>query len=329
MSMPTLRRDAATDHPVEAFAERTASATLVIPARDEAERVAHTVMAAVVMQKLDVVDRVLVVDSGSSDDTMLEAQLAGAEVVSATELRADVGPLLGKGDTLWRALGIVDTDVVVFLDADLEGDVGKFLRGLLAPLVLPPGAAGNGNGNGRGSGNGTGGGVEAQFVKGSFHRISPDGADPGDQFDGGRVTELMARPLLNLWRPDLAAFYQPLGGQVAGRTALLRSLPILTGYAVEVAMLADVVDRVGLDAVVEVDLGTLRNRSRPTMALAPMAQEVLYGFASRVLPPDARPEWSSYVRPRRDGRLPDEMPSTVVERPPHDPPPDPPSQGQG
>lgn len=297
--MASLRRGTAADFSVEQFGARTASVTLVVPARNEAERIAQTVAAAVVMRKLDVIDRVLVVDSGSTDDTALEAELAGADVVVAAELRPDLGPVLGKGDSMWRALGHVDTDVVAFLDADLEGDVGKFVRGLVGPLVL---------------GNGAG---DVHFVKGSFHRITPDGADPGDPFDGGRVTELMARPLLNLWRPDLAAFYQPLSGQVAGRTALLQSLSFLTGYAVEIAMLVDVVDRVGLDAVVEVDLGTLRNRPRPTVDLAPMAQEVLHGFSSRVLPPDARPEWSPYRRSRRDGRPPDEDSATVVERPPH------------
>jgi glucosyl-3-phosphoglycerate synthase len=267
----------------------------VIPALNEAERVAHTVAAAVVMQKLDVVDRILVADGGSTDDTPLEAELAGAEVVAAAELCPEAGPLLGKGDTLWRALSLVDTDVVVFLDADLEGDIGKFLRGLLGPLLL--------------------GGDGTQFVKGSFHRLNPDDAPSSDPFDGGRVTELMARPLLNLWRPDLSGFYQPLGGQVAGRTQLLRSLPFLTGYAVEISMLVEVVDAVGLDAVVEVDLGTLRNRPRETQALAPMAQEVLYGFASRVLP--VTPDWQPYQRPRRGGGA-ETVETTVVERPPHD-----------
>lgn len=292
-----LRRGAAADYSVEHFAARTASATLVIPALDEAAQVAQTVMAADVMRKLDVLDRIVVADSGSTDDTVLEAELAGAEVVAAAELCPEAGPLLGKGDTLWRALSVVDTDVVAFLDADLEGDVGKFVRGLLGPLVVP-------------------GAEDVRFVKGSFHRLSPDDAPASDPFDGGRVTELMARPLLNLWRPDLAGFYQPLSGQVAGRVDLLRSIPFLTGYAVELGMLVDVVDRVGLDAVVEVDLGTLRNRSRETKALAPMAQEVLYGFATRVLPRDAHPDWAVYSRPHRGGGI-DLTETSVVERPPH------------
>ena len=151
--MPTPRRAAAADYSVEPFADRTVTATLVVPVRDEATSVAHTVMAAGVMQKLDVIDRVLVVDGGSSDDTMLEAELAGADVVAAADLWPELGPVLGKGDALWRALAMVDTDVVAFLDADLEGDIGRFVRGLVGPLVL--------------------GGAETQFVKGSFLANAP------------------------------------------------------------------------------------------------------------------------------------------------------------
>jgi glucosyl-3-phosphoglycerate synthase len=286
------RRLAADAFPVEAFAGRTRSVTLVVPAYDEAEGIVRTAGAGVRLRDQGVLDQVVVVDGGSLDDTAALAAKAGADVVEAATVRPDVGPVLGKGDSLWRSLAVVETDVVVFLDADLQGDIEAFVRGLAGPLVTGP--------------------EDIAFVKGAFHRLAPDGADPTDPFDGGRVTELMARPLLNLWRPDLATFYQPLGGQVAGRVELLRSIPFLTGYAVEIGLLVDVVDRVGLDRVVEVELGTLRNRPRATRDLAPMAQEVLYGFARRVLPPAALPAWRPYVRPGFDP-----APTTVVERPLH------------
>jgi glucosyl-3-phosphoglycerate synthase len=293
------RRLAADAFPVEAFAGRSRSVTLVVPAYDEAEGIARTAGAGVRLRDQGVLDQVVVVDGGSLDDTAARAAEAGATVVEAAAVRPDVGPVLGKGDSLWRSLDVVETDVVVFLDADLQGDIEAFVRGLAGPLV-----AGweTDHDDDRGT----------AFVKGAFHRLAPDGADPADPYDGGRVTELMARPLLNLWRPDLATFYQPLGGQVAGRVELLRSIPFLTGYAVEIALLVDVVDRVGLDRVAEVDLGTLRNRPRATRDLAPMAQEVLYGFARRVLPPGDLPAWRPYVRPGFDP-----APTTVVERPPH------------
>lgn len=288
--MGRSRRLSAAAYPTEAFAGRTRSATLLVPALDEAGSIAATVEAAVALARRGVLDEVVVVDSGSVDDTAALAAKAGARVVTAAEIRPDLGPVLGKGDSLWRGLHAVEAEVVAFLDADLQGDLGAFVRGLLGPLLVDD---------------------EVGFVKGAFHRLAPDGADLADPYDAGRVTELMARPLLNLWRPDLAAFYQPLGGQVAGTTELLRSLSFLTGYAVEIAMLADVVDRLGRDGVAEVELGTVRNRPRPTSALAPMAQEVLYGFARRVLPPSAVPDWRPYVRPALDP-----APTQVVERPP-------------
>jgi glucosyl-3-phosphoglycerate synthase len=294
----TPRCPTAADYPVEAFAGRSRTVTLVVPAWNEAAAIGATAAAGVRLRDAGVLDEVVVADGGSTDDTAALAGKAGATVVDAAGIRPDLGPLRGKGDSLWRALHVVDTEVVVFLDADLQGDLEAFVRGLAGPLV-----AGDPAGGDRG----------VAFVKGAFHRVMPDGADPADPYDGGRVTELVARPLLNLWRPDLAAFYQPLGGQVAGTTALLRSIPFLTGYAVEIGMLVAVVDAVGLDRVVEVELGTVRNRPRPTADLAPMAQEVLYGFARRVLPAGAQPAWRPYVHPALD-----HAPTTVVERPPQD-----------
>jgi glucosyl-3-phosphoglycerate synthase len=299
MSIP--RRLTAADFPLEAFARRTRSVSLVIPAWNEAAGIVRTAAAGVRLRDQGVIDEVVVVDGGSTDDTPALAGKAGATVVEAAGVRSELGPVLGKGDSLWRALHVVDTEAVVFLDADLEGDLDAFVRGLAGPLVTADVTTAGGHAHRH----------DTAFVKGAFHRVAPDGADPTDPYDGGRVTELMARPLLNLWRPDLAAFYQPLGGQVAGTTELLRSIPFLTGYAVEIAMLVDVVDAVGVERVAEVDLGTVRNRPRPTADLAPMAQEVLYGFAQRVLPAGTRPAWRPYVRPGLD-----HAPTTVVERPP-------------
>ncbi len=292
------------------------SVTLVVPALDEAETIARTVEAAVHLRGEGVIDEVVVADSGSRDATAARAEAAGARVIAAAEVYPASGPLLGKGDTMWRALSLVETEVVAFMDADLDGDLDGIITGLVGPLVAATPAMPDHHGPAD-SGSGIDGldATPVAFVKGAFHRIAPDGAAPDDPFDGGRVTEMMARPLLNLWRPDLAGFRQPLSGQVAGRRELLRSIPFLTGYAVEIGMLLDVVDRVGLDAMVEVDLGTLRNRPRTSAALAPMAQEVLYGFSRRAMPSAGRPRWRPYWRP---GEV-DYPESTVVERPPIDP----------
>lgn len=291
---PAPRRVDGRSYQPAALAASRVTAGLVIPARDEAAGIRRTVQVAMALQARGVLDQVLVVDGGSEDGTADVAAAEGAKVVAASDVLAEHGPVLGKGDSLWRGLSLVETDVVAFLDADLQGEVATLICGLIGPVMLDE---------------------DTDFVKGSFHRIAPDGAPVDDPFDGGRVTELMARPLLNLWRPDLAAFYQPLSGQIAGQTNTLRSLPMLTGYAVEITMLADVVDRVGIERVVESELGSVRNRPKPTSALAPMAQEVLYGLMTRVLPPGARPAWQPYARPGIDELT---TPAAVAERPPLD-----------
>lgn len=279
---------------IDQLRRRTRQITVCVPARDEVASIGRTVAALVGLRDEGALDRVLVVGGDSTDGTDELAREAGADVLDAADVHPEAGPVLGKGDAMWRALAVVDTDVVVFLDADLAADHAALVAGLAGPLLEQRGV---------------------RFVKGAFHREHPDFVEEEHPFDGGRVTELMARPLVNLLRPDLAGFYQPLGGQVAADTALLRELPLFTGYAVEIGMLVDVIDRVGLAAVAEVNLGALRNRPRPTAELAPMAQEVLYGFLLRVAPEVLTSGWQPYRRPRYEGGY-DEAAARVVERPP-------------
>lgn len=286
---------------------RTRAVTVCVPARNEAASIGRTVATLAGLRDRGAIDRVLVLAGGSDDDTEGLAARAGAEVCDVATVAADLGPVLGKGDAMWRGLAQVDTPVVVFVDADLDTDLAAMVCGLAGPLVASAASVSAGHHPER----------RVRFVKGAFHRELPDFVAAGDPFDGGRVTELMARPLMNLLRPDLAGFYQPLGGQVAGETALLRAIPFLTGYAIEIAMLIDIIDRVGPAAVVQVDLGELRNRPRPTAELAPMAQEVLFGFLLRTAPETVANGWRPYVRPRFGGGF-DEIATRVVQRPPLD-----------
>jgi glucosyl-3-phosphoglycerate synthase len=277
---------------------RTSSATVCVPARDEAPTIGRTVRGLVALRDRGAIDEVVVLAGDSTDGTEALAAEAGATVHDVGTHHPGLGPVLGKGDAMWRGLEAVTTDVVAFVDADLTVDLGAMISGLLGPIVTHT--------------------REARFVKGAFRRHHPDFISDEDPYDGGRVTETVARPLINLLRPDLAGFYQPLGGQVGAEVSLLRSIPFLTGYAVEIGMLLDVVDRVGLDAVAPVDLGDLETRPRTTTELAPMSQEVLYGFLLRAAPGAVAAGWRPYVRPHLEGGF-DVAPATVVERPPLDP----------
>ena len=282
-------------------ARRERSVTVCAPARNEVATIGRTVAGLVALRERGVVDHVLVLAGDSRDGTEAAARSAGATVIDVETCRVSSEPVLGKGDAMWRGLSEVTTDVVAFVDADLAVDLEALVCGLVGPLVTPTPS----------------GGVVPRFVKGAFRRHHPDFVTDDDPYDGGRVTEMVARPLLNLLRPDLVGIVQPLGGQVAGDTSLLRSVPFLTGYAVEIGMLLDVVDRVGVDAVAQVDLGDLVNRPRSTGELAPMAQEVLYGFLLRTSPELVAGGWRPYVHPRIDGTL-ARSAALVVERPPLD-----------
>lgn len=276
------------------LAGRDASVAAVLIARNEAPTIEAALAPLVERRDGGLLDRVVVLDGGSSDGTQELAAAAGAEVLHAAEILPELGPVLGKGDSMWRTLAAVDSDIVAYLDADLTADYAGLVRGLVAPLLARPGT---------------------RFVKGAFRRIRV-GEEGPRPFDGGRVTEMVGRPLLNLLRPDLARFYQPLGGQVAARHADLASIPYLTGYAVEIAMLSEAVDRWGHDAVVESDLGFVVNRERHVDELVPMAQEVMFGLLRRY-PSLELDAWVPYDRPLPGGAGRSEPdPHRVVERPP-------------
>jgi glucosyl-3-phosphoglycerate synthase len=161
---------------------------------------------------------------------------------------------------MWRSLTVLEGDIVCFLDADSESFGPHFACGLLGPLVCRE---------------------EISFVKGFYRRpfrvgetTLPDG--------GGRVTELTARPLLNLFYPDLSAVHQPLAGEIAARRELLERLPFMTGYGVDIALLLDAYAAVGLDAIAQVDLDVRQNAHQALRELGPMAHAVMHAVATRL-----------------------------------------------
>ena len=251
----------------EGLAERrTASVSVVVPTRDCAGTIGGVLDVVARFRRAGAVDEVLVVDAGSADGTAAAARAAGAEVVQEASLLPGFGPCRGKGDAMWRALSATSGDVVAFLDGDTADPHERHLAGLLEPLF---------------------GDEEVALVKGAFLRPfrSPEGSVvPGE---GGRVTELMARPLLNLHRPELAGFTQPLAGEVAARRALLERLAFPVGYGVEIAMLLDAAELAGVDALAQADLGTRQNRHQPLRDLSVMAYAVLVAASRRLLGPEA------------------------------------------
>jgi glucosyl-3-phosphoglycerate synthase len=267
-----------------------------LPARECARTVGEIVACLVELREAGVLDEIVVLDAASADGTAAVAERAGAIVLQERELMASFGPVLGKGDAMWRALSVLEGNIVCFLDADTERFGAHFVSGLLGPLVCEPGVS---------------------FVKAFYRRpLSVEGAEPGEGAEararaeagggaelgegGGRVNRLMARPALALFYPQLAGVRQPLAGEVAARRESLERVPFATGYGVEVAMLIDVWRELGLEAMAQVDLDEHHNRHQPLAALEPMAGTVLATIAARM---------------QREGRL-TGMDGGPVERPP-------------
>jgi glucosyl-3-phosphoglycerate synthase len=234
-------------------AKRGQRVSVVLPARDEAATVGaivRTVRTDLVAAGL--VDEVVVIDSHSSDRTAEAAADAGATVVAQREILPEFGDRPGKGEALWKSLAVTRGELLVFLDADLVEFDESYVRGLLGPLLTDP---------------------AVEFVKGMYERpLSVGGALPVG--GGGRVTELVARPLLNAFWPDLAGVVQPLGGEYAGRRTTLERVPFVSGYGVEIGLLIDLLDAVGLDGLAQVDLGRRLHRHQSDDALGRMAHQI-------------------------------------------------------
>lgn len=233
---------------------------LVLPARNEEATVASVVEAFIPLRDAGLLDDVLVLDSLSTDGTPEVARAAGARVVPAADAVPEVEAIRGKGEAMWRALHVTDADLIAFCDADVLDAGPHYAVGLLGPLLHES---------------------TVQLVKG-FYRRPIVGSEGEVEEHGGRVTELTARPLLNLYRPDLAQLVQPLAGEWAGRRRLLESLPFPTGYGVEIGVLLDTHALLGLEVLAQVDLGCRTHRHQSQQALGVMAAEVM-GTALRRL----------------------------------------------
>ncbi|HEX8054138.1 MAG TPA: glucosyl-3-phosphoglycerate synthase [Thermoleophilaceae bacterium] len=261
-------------------AERTATVSVCVPAREEARTIGPIVRDLVGLREAGVIDQVVVADAESADGTGRIAAEEGAEVHVQSELLSGYGPCAGKGDAMWRALSVLHGEVVLFVDADSEDFGPHFACGLLGPLLLDE---------------------TIHYVKAFYRRpfkldsaCAPEG--------GGRVTELTARPLLNLFYPQLALFAQPLAGEIAARRSLFERLPWSSGYAIEITQLIDAWAEVGLWGMAQVDLDVRQNRHQSLHDLGPMAYAVLRGVTERLV---------------REGRLTAEQRDAFVTPGPH------------
>jgi glucosyl-3-phosphoglycerate synthase len=278
--------------PLELLRERKHEpATVVLPTREVADTIGPMVERLLSLEEL--VDQVLVVDAASQDGTAEIAASLGADVRQEAELLPEFGQVLGKGDAMWRALAAADGELIVYLDSDTRDFEPHFATGMLGPLICD----------------------DARFVKGHFRR--PYTAVEGERrpADGGRVTELTARPLLSAFYPELAAFVQPLAGEVAARRSLFDRLPFATGYAIETSMLLHARDLLGgTEGMAQVDLEERYNRHQPLRALGPMAYAVLRAVLERLraegrLTDDHAPPFQT-----AEGQL---IQVELVERPPY------------
>jgi glucosyl-3-phosphoglycerate synthase len=243
-------------------AARDVGVSVVLPARDEAGtvgRIVETVRRELV-ETVPLVDEVVVVDSGSVDDTATRAREAGAVVVRQGDVVPELGDVPGKGEAMWKALFATSGDVVAYVDADLRDFDAQMVVGLLGPVLADPSVA---------------------FVKAFYDRPLRSG-ETVLPAGGGRVTELVARPLLSLYWPLLQGVVQPLAGEVAARRSLLERIPFVSGYGVEVGMLVDVLELLGLDAMAQVDLGRREHRNSDDYALGRMAAQVQLAVMSRL-----------------------------------------------
>jgi glucosyl-3-phosphoglycerate synthase len=226
----------------------------------------HTIGKEIILLKSELHDRyplldeIAVIDSGSKDNTREVAANFGADVYIAEEHLTECGNHRGKGENLWKALYLLKGDIIVYVDTDIKNIHPRFVYGLLGPLIKNP---------------------KIQYVKAFYDRplAFSQGLRPTG---GGRVTEILIRPLFSLFYPELTAIIQPLSGEYAGRRSILEQIPYPVGYGVETAMLIDIYEKLGLEGFAQTDLDTRVHRNQETIALGRMAFGILRTFFNRL-----------------------------------------------
>ena len=252
--------------------------SLVLPTLDEEETIGPIVRRAMreMVGRVPLLDEILVIDSASTDRTREIAEAEGARVVQHPDVLTRYGSFRGKGEALWKSLFETTGDIVVWADTDVKNWHPRMVYGTLGPLLVEP---------------------RLQYVKGYYQRPIVEGGVLKEG-GGGRVTELVARPLINLFYPELSGMIQPLAGEYAGRRSLLESIPFFTGYAVEMGHLIDATERVGIEGLGQVDLERRVHRNQELEGLSRMSFVIIQAVMKR-------------LEERRKARLFAEMGSTM------------------
>jgi len=233
--------------------KRTVS--VCIPCKNEAATIGELVERLHrLVDGAGLVDELIVLDDNSTDDTAAIAAAHGATVVSVNVVNEVHGPGIGKGNALWATLAVSSGDFLVWCDGDVTTVEPSWVLRLLMPLLTTDDVA---------------------LVKASYHR-------PTEHGGGGRTTELVARPLLSLYLPELTGLHQPLSGEFAGRRTAMDQIPFVQGWGVEIAMLADISERFGTAAIAQVDVGERLHRHQTLESLGVQAAEVMATLLSRV-----------------------------------------------
>lgn len=248
----------------ERKAELATTISVCLPARDEEGTVGQIVgsVRRRLMERVHLVDEIVVMDDGSSDSTAEFAEDEGAQVHRVADVLPGCPAGSGKGNALWRSIYVTSSDIVVWMDADIFNFRPHFVTRLVEPLLQDPAIA---------------------LVKAYYRRPLHD-----QPTGGGRVTELMARPAISALFPHLSGIVQPLSGEYAGRRAVLESVPFVEGWGVEIGLLIDIADRLGIDAIAQADLGAREHRNRPLADLSGQAMAVLVTCLRRAGFPEDR-----------------------------------------
>jgi len=251
------------NHLVQEKQRKGLSVSLCLPTLNEEKTIAKeiVIIKSELMLRYPLVDEIVVVDSGSTDGTRKIARSYGASVYKADEILADLEKYKGKGENLWKALYITRGDIIVYLDADIKNIHHRFVYALLGPLLLFDGI---------------------KYCKAFYDRPIATGKSKIRPTGGGRVTELVIRPLFSLFFPELTQIIQPLSGEYAGYREVLEKIPFPIGYGVETSLILDIYEKWGLDVIAQVDLERRVHRNQDTKALGKMAFVILNTFANRL-----------------------------------------------